>query len=115
MKLQEQISRIHSMMGLVETKMNARLRRRVKHLDDEVERVILLIYGPKIVCSYKSAEELFEFVVEDTIDSMKWTYFSELSDKNTGEWGEIYYDMYKYLKNNYTDKIKEYYHINCGN
>jgi hypothetical protein len=53
MKLQEQISRIHSMMGLVETKMNARLRRRVKHLDDEVESVILLIYGPKIVCSYK--------------------------------------------------------------
>jgi hypothetical protein len=46
---------------------------------------------------------------------MKWTYFFEVSDKNTGEWGEIYYDMYKYLKNNYTDKIKEYYNTNCGN
>jgi len=113
--LSEQSNRVKSMMGLVETKMNARLRRRVKHLDDEVERVILLIYGPEIVCSYKSAEELFESVVEDTIDSMKWAYFFEVSDKNTGEWGEIYYDMYKYLKNNYTDKIKEYYHTNCGN
>jgi hypothetical protein len=115
MKLQEQISRIHSMMGLVETKMNARLRRRVKHLDDEVERVIGILYKPEIVCSYESAEELFEALVEDTIDSMKWTYFFEVSDKNTGEWGEIYYDMYKYLKNNYTDKIKEYYNTNCGN
>jgi hypothetical protein len=113
--LSEQSDRIKSMMGLVETKMNTRLRRRIKQLDDEVERVIEMLYGPEDVCSYGSAEDLFQLVAEDTIDAMKWTYFSDVSDNNTREWVEIYYDMLKYLENTYRDKIKEYYHINCGN
>lgn len=109
--LQEQIKRILK----EETKFNLRLRRRIEHLDDEIKRVIRILYKPETVCSYESDVELLENVIEDTIDAMYWTYFSELSDKNTGEWGEIYSNMRKYLKNNYTDKIKEYYHINCGN
>lgn len=28
---------------------------------------------------------------------------------------EMYYAMIKYIENKYGNKIKEYYHINCGN
>lgn len=47
------------------------------------------------------------------IDSMYYSYFSDIDD-NSGEWGEIYYEMFKYIEMKYGDKIKEYYHINCG-
>jgi len=110
MNLQEHIRRILK----EETKINIRLRRRIAMLDYEVESRLGSIYRPDNICRYESGEELLDVVGEAAIESMYWNYFADIDD-NSGEWGEIYYDMVKYIKDKYGEKIKEYYHINCGN
>jgi hypothetical protein len=108
--LQEQIRRILK----EETKMNIRLRRRLGMLDYEVEHRLRAVYRPDNICRYESGDELVEVVMEAAIDSMYWNYFAD-TDDNSGDWVNMYYDMVKYIREKYGDKIKEYYHINCGN
>ena len=110
MNLQEQIRRILK----EETKMNIRLRRRLGMLDYEVEHRLRAVYRPDNICRYQSGEELLNVVGEAVIEFMYYNHFADIDD-NSGEWGEIYYDMVKYIKDKYGEKIKEYYHINCGN
>ena len=111
MNLQEQIRRILK----EETKMNTRLRRRLGMVDDEFHRLMSAVYRPDIICGYyRSGEELLDVVGEAVIEFMYYNHFADIDD-NSGEWGEIYYDMVKYIKDKYGEKIKEYYHINCGN
>ena len=111
MNLQEQIRKILK----EETNTNIRLRRRLNMLDYEVESRLRSNYRPDNICRwYKSGEELLNVVIETVIESMYYNYFSNIDD-NSGEWGEIYWYMVKYIRNKYGDKIKEYYHINCGN
>jgi hypothetical protein len=108
--LQEQIRRILK----EERKMNTSLRRRLGMLDYEVEHRLSVIYRADTICRYESGEELLDVVSEAAIDSMYWNYFADIDD-NSGEWREIYHDMVKYITDKYGEKIKEYYHINCGN
>lgn len=108
--LQEQIRRILK----EETKMNIRLKRRLGMLDYEVEHRLSVIYRADTICRYESGEELLDVVGEAAIDSMYWNYFANIDD-NSAEWGEIYHNMVKYITDKYGEKIKEYYHINCGN
>lgn len=94
--------------------MNIRFRRRINMVDWEVEYKLQTIYRPDNICRYISGEELLNVVGAASIESMYWNYFSDIDD-NSGEWAEIFYDMVEYIKNKYGEKIKEYYHINCGN
>jgi hypothetical protein len=107
--LQEQIRRILK----EETKMNTRLRRRLDMLDYEVEHRLSVIYRADTICRYESGEELLDVVSEAAIDSMYWNYFANIDD-NSREWSVMYYGMVEYIKDKYGEKIKEYYHINCG-
>jgi hypothetical protein len=98
-----------------ETKMNIRLRRRLGMLDYEIESKMRAVYRPDNICeNYRSGDELVEVVMEAAIDSMYWNYFAD-TDDNSGDWVNMYYDMVKYIREKYGEKIKEYYHINCGN
>jgi hypothetical protein len=97
-----------------ETKIPTRLRRRFKHLDDEIDYRIRRVYTPKIICRFESDEELLDVVTEATIDSMYYTYFSDVDD-NSEEWVIMYRTMIEYINDKYGDEIKQYYHINCGN
>jgi len=108
-KLQEQIRRILK----EETKIKPFIRRRLGMLDYEVEYRLSAIYRPDNICQYKNGDELVEVVMEEAIDSMYWNYLADIDD-NSEEWVNIYYEMVKYIRNKYGDKIKEYYHINCG-
>jgi len=111
MNLQEQIRRILK----EERKMNTRLRRRLGMLDYEIESKMRAVYRPDNICeNYRSGEELLYVVGEVAIDSMYLNYFANIDD-NSREWSEIYDDMVEYIKDKYGEKIKEYYHINCGN
>lgn len=110
MSLQQTIRRILK----EETKMNIRLRRRLDMLDYEIEYRMGKIYRPDNICRYESDEELLDVVSEAAIDSMYWNYFANIDD-NSGEWAEIYYDMVKYIRHKYGEKIKEYYRTNCVN
>jgi len=94
-----------------EIKLNTKLRRRLTDLDYEFVDNVKRIYTPHVICQYRNSYELFSVISEDSIDSMYWNYFSDISDD---EWVIIFKDMKKYLINKYLDKIEEYYHINCG-
>jgi hypothetical protein len=107
--LQEHIRRVLK----EETKIKPFIRRRLGMLDYEVEYRLSAIYRPDNICQYKNGDELVEVVMEEAIDSMYWNYLADIDD-NSEEWVNIYYEMVKYIRNKYGDKIKEYYHINCG-
>ena len=95
--------------------MNTRLIRRLGMVDDEFRRLMSAVYIPDIICGYyRSGEELLDVVGTAVIEFMYFNHFADIDD-NSVEWGEIYYDMVKYIKDKYGEKIKEYYHINCGN
>lgn len=110
MNLQEHIIRVVN----EETKIPISLRRRFKHLDDEVDFRMGRVYTPNNICRFESGEELLEVMSDAVVDSMYYTYFSDVDD-NSKEWGMMYRTMIEYINDKYGDKIKEYYHINCGN
>jgi len=121
LQIYEEISGTKLMTRLIEKydnlknqNMNTRLRRRLGMLDYEIESKMRAVYRPDNICeNYRSGEELLDVVGEAAIDSMYWNYFADIDD-NSGEWVNIYYDMVKYIRDKYGNKIKEYYHINCG-
>ncbi len=110
MNLQEHIRRILK----EETKISTRLRRRLGMVDDDFHRLMSAVYRPDNICRYQSGEELLDVVGEAVIEFMYYNHFADIDD-NSGEWGEMYYGMVEYIKDKYGEKIKEYYHINCGN
>jgi hypothetical protein len=110
MNLQEHIRRILK----EETKISTRLTRRLGMVDDEFYRLMSTVYRPDNICRYQSGEELLNVVGEAVIEFMYYNHFAGIDD-NSGEWSEMYYGMVEYIKDKYGEKIKEYYHINCGN
>jgi len=109
MSLKQQIRRL-----LKESiSIDPRVKRRITLLDDELLYRMSAIYRPDNICRYVSGEELLEVIIETVIDTMYWSYFSDMDD-NSSEWNKSYYFMYDYMKDKYGEKIKEYYHINCG-
>ena len=110
MNLQEHIRRVIK----EETKIPISLRRRFKHLDDEVDFRMRRVYTPDNICRFESDEELLEVMSDAVIDSMYYTHFSDIDD-NSKEWGIMYRTMIEYINDKYCEKIKKYYHINCGN
>lgn len=92
-----------------------RLRRRLNVIDELLSYQVKNYYQPDRICShYVSGEELVEVVMYSVIDHMYWDYFSDIDDNSKG-WSSMYQYMEKYIKDNYGDKLKEYYHMNCGN
>lgn len=110
MNIRESIKRILQ----EETDIPIRLRRRLLFIDDMVPFKIKHYYKPNTICRYESDEEFFEEVMYSVIDTMYWDYFGDIPD-NSNEWTNMFYIMEKYIRGNYGDKLKEYYHINCGN
>ena len=96
-----------------ETKIPTKLLRRLHYLDYEVDLLMRTI-TPKATCTFRSGEELLEIVSSTVIKTIYWTYFADVDD-NSKEWGMMYRTMVEYINDKYGDKIREYYHINCGN
>ena len=107
--LQENIRRILR----EESKMSTYLRRRLEMLDYEVEsRIGKGFYSPDVVCvHYKNEEDLFDEIMESSIENMYWNYFVTMEE----EWPTIYLDMVKYVRSKYGDEIRNYYADNCFN
>jgi hypothetical protein len=96
-----------------ESKMSTYLRRRLEMLDYEVEsRIGKGFYSPDVVCvHYKNEEDLFDAIMESSIENMYWNYFVTMEE----EWPTIYLDMVKYVRSKYGDEIRNYYADNCFN
>jgi hypothetical protein len=110
MYLQEHIKRILR----EEIQMPLVLRRRLQYVDDKVEMSIRTTYTPNYICRFASGDELLDVITETSIDSMYFNHFNSVDDSSR-DWVNIYVHIEKYIKKKYGDKIREYYHINCGN
>ena len=111
MKLQQIIRRI---LKEETTQKNIRARRRISVIDELIPHKIKYYYKPDSICRYESGEELLEVIMFSVIENMYWDYFSNIDD-NSEEWKGMFEFMEEYIKDNYGDEIKKYYHINCGN
>jgi len=110
MNLQENIKRILR----EDRKLSNFLKRRLENLDYEVDSRLNNTFGGVNICIFfKSEEDFFETIMEESIDSMYYNYFSNIDD-NSGEWAHIYLDMVNYIRKNYQYKIMKHYDDNCG-
>jgi hypothetical protein len=110
MNLQENIKRILR----EDRKLSNFLKRRFDMLNYEVESRLNNTFGGGNICIFfKSEEDFFETIMEESIDSMYYNYFSNIDD-NSGEWAHIYLDMVNYIRKNYQYKIMKHYDNNCG-
>ena len=90
------------------------LKRRLGNLDYEVESRLNNPFGGDNICIFfKSEGDFFETIMEESIESMYFNYFSNIDD-NSGEWAHEYLDMVDYIRNKYKDKIMKHYDDNCG-
>ena len=115
MNLQEHIRKV-----LIEDrKLSNFLLRRLEMLDYEVESRLYNTFGGihwssgNICIFFKNEEDFFETIMEESIDSMYYNYFSHIDD-NSGEWAHEYLDMVDYIRKKYQDKIMKHYDDNCG-
>jgi len=110
MNLQENIKRILR----EDRKLSNFLKRRLENLDYEVDSRLNNTFGGVNICIFfKSEEDFFETIMEESIDSMYYNYFSNIDD-NSGEWAHVYLDMVNYIRKNYQYKIMKHYDDNCG-
>jgi hypothetical protein len=111
MNIQEQIKRI-----LREDFTNApnSVRRRLTSIDWEIGFAVKEVTKQYLTICNLTETEYVDTVIEKTIDSMYWNFFSDMDD-NSKEWVNSYRLMLKYIEDKFLDKLKEHYHINCGN
>ena len=108
MNLKESIKRI-----LIEETVPLSVRRRIDAVDWQIEFAVKEVNRQyNNVCNL-GEDGFIETVIEKTIDSMYWDFFSDM-DENTPEWGASYQYILKYAEDKFTNKLKEYYHIKCG-
>lgn len=109
MKLKKSIKRILR----EETEIPIRARRRITIIDELLPFKVKNYYKPDFLCKYTSDEEFIEVLTYSVIETMYWDYFGDMDD-NLKEWNIIFEYMEKYIKDNYGERLKTYYHTNCG-
>ena len=115
MNLQENIRRVLK----EKRKLSNFLLRRLEMLDYEVESRLDNTFGGihwssgNICLFFKNEVDFFETIMEESIDSMYYNYFSHIDD-NSGEWAHEYLDMVDYIRKKYQYKIMKHYDDNCG-
>lgn len=88
------------------------LRRRLTHLDDEVQLAISTFNMlNNTVCI--GVQPFISMIRDIVIDSMYYTYFANLNETSK-EWEELVELIDEYLETHYTPKLTEYYHSKCG-
>jgi hypothetical protein len=110
MNLQEHIRRILK----EETNLRLSARRRFHELDELLHELLTTYYSSSKICIYRNEYEFFEHITHSIIaDNMYYSHFEHIDDLSE-EWSQLYRMMEEYIKDNYGDKLKEYYHMNCG-
>jgi len=109
MNLQEHIRRIlrEEMSPMVR-----KVMRRIAAIDWEIEFAVREVKRQNNVC-FMGEDSFIETVIEKTIDSMYWDFFSDIDD-NSKEWASAYYFMEQYINDNFVDKLRQNYQLNCN-
>lgn len=95
-----------------DNKLIKKVRRRLSNIDDEVKSAVITTkYQHTNICFGEQA--FFETVLENAIDNIYYTYFSDIDD-DSKEWYDIYKLLVKYIEEKYIFKIQQFYHMQCG-
>jgi len=86
--------------------------RRIAAIDWEIEFAVKEVKRQNNVC-FMGEDDFIETVIEKTIDSMYWDFFSDIDD-NSKEWTSAYYFMKQYINDNFVDKLRQNYQLNCN-
>ena len=88
--------------------------RRLSEIDDLVKTSLEEIYTTNKICDlYDSGETLLDVITEYIAEIMYYRHFTDTDDLSD-EWGETYDMIVEYMKNAYSDGIKNYYDNNCN-
>jgi hypothetical protein len=93
-----------------------KIKRRIDSVDWLVEfsvREIERQYNG--ICNTRTPENFVETVIEKVGDGMYWDYFADTIDDGSEEWGQMYRFIEKYVENKFGDKLRQHYHMQCGN
>ncbi len=66
------------------------------------------------ICNTRTPENFVETVIEKVGDGMYWDYFADTIDDDSDEWGRMYRFIEKYVENKFGNKLRQHYHMNCG-
>ena len=66
------------------------------------------------ICKVRTPENFVEIVIERTGDGMYWDYFADTIDDDSDEWAQMYRFIEKYVENKFGDKLRQHYHMQCG-
>lgn len=101
------------MKYIVTESQKIKLMRRLSEIDILVKKSLDEIYTPNKICDlYDSGETLLDVVTEYVVEIMYYRYFTDTDDLSD-EWRETYDMIVKYMKEAYSDGIKDYYNNNC--
>ena len=89
-----------------------KVMRRTAAIDWEIEFAVRKVKIQNNVC-FMGEDAFIETVIEKTIDSMYWDFFSDIDD-NSKEWASAYYFMEQYINDNFVDKLRQNYQLNCN-
>ena len=92
-----------------------KIKRRIDSVDWLVEfsvREIERQYNG--ICNTRTPENFVETVIEKVGDGMYWDYFADTIDDDSDEWGRMYRFIEKYVENKFGNKLRQHYHMNCG-
>ena len=90
-----------------------KVMRRIAAIDWEIEFAVREVKRQNSNICNMGEDGFVETVVEKTIDSMYWDFFSDIDD-NSKEWASAYYFMEQYINDNFVDKLRQNYQLNCN-
>ena len=107
--LEESIRRI-----LREESRPLEIMRRTHLIDNEIEKILKNPYFPKKVCkTYINTEQFITSVCEFCFRSLYSNTFYMMDDTSE-EWEKIVVFIYEYVKDRYSEILKDYYKKHCG-
>lgn len=89
------------------------VRRRITEIDWQIQFAVKEVKRQNSNICNMGEDGFVETVVEKTIEQMYWDFFSDMDD-NSKEWTSSYYFMIRYINDNFVEKLKQHYHMNCG-
>ena len=98
---------------LREETVSTSVRRRIHAIDWQIDFAVREVNRQYTNICNMGESGFIETVTEKTIESMYWDFFSDMDD-NSNEWTAAYHFMVRYINNNFVDKLKQNYHMNCG-
>jgi len=111
-KMDEEVSRIKSMMGINESNELLTIRRRLGIIDDLVNQAMDEVEKQYNLCEL-TEDKFIILVFNLVVDLLYWQHYSHVDD-NSEEWDDMYNSIISYIDSEHIDKIVNRFSTKCG-